>query len=194
MKTKCDNCQSEFRDDKELAHVFPDIPGLFERITPGEPVPAGECPNCGALVHLCSEVELICTICGDSVNEADLREHLRQHNPNAQAMDWDDVRNVFRLAGDGDGQTRIPDRIDAFKTSRGFRPLRCPGCGVEGRIAQLDLIPGHAKIYGVYADGTIEWDGETNVDWDNQHPASDPPTYVCLACGDEFAREQLGIK
>ncbi|MFC1453063.1 hypothetical protein ACFLSJ_08355 [Verrucomicrobiota bacterium] len=38
---------------------------------------------------------LVCRICGDSVREADLREHLVTHNPNARGMDWEDVRNVF---------------------------------------------------------------------------------------------------
>lgn len=44
----CQNCGSEF---ESLAVEFPDIPNLTDRIMPGEVVPDGECPNCGALVH-----------------------------------------------------------------------------------------------------------------------------------------------
>ena len=44
----CPNCGAVHR---RLKVEFPDIPDLLERIAPGEPVPAGECPDCGALVH-----------------------------------------------------------------------------------------------------------------------------------------------
>ncbi len=32
--------------------VLPPIKDLLHRVAPGEPMPAGECPTCGALVHL----------------------------------------------------------------------------------------------------------------------------------------------
>lgn len=48
---RCDNCWALFKGDGKLARVFPDIPGLLERIEPGGIVPAGECPDCGALVY-----------------------------------------------------------------------------------------------------------------------------------------------
>ena len=49
MKTYfCPNCGAVH---ERLAVEFPDIPDLLARIAPGEPVPAGECPDCGALVH-----------------------------------------------------------------------------------------------------------------------------------------------
>jgi len=46
----CDNCDKLF-DESELEVSFPDIPDLLERIEPGEPVPYGECIECGCLVH-----------------------------------------------------------------------------------------------------------------------------------------------
>lgn len=52
MSMICDNCGKTFAEESELAHVFPDIPDLLERIAPGETVPIGECPDCGALVHI----------------------------------------------------------------------------------------------------------------------------------------------
>ena len=41
---------------------------------------------------------LTCSVCGDLVAEADLREHLVLHNPNARGMDAEGVRNVFFVA------------------------------------------------------------------------------------------------
>jgi len=47
----CDNCGRRFEDDTKLRHIFPDIPDLLTRLDPGGTVPAGECPDCGALVY-----------------------------------------------------------------------------------------------------------------------------------------------
>ena len=51
---RCDNCGRECPGLIGLARVFPDIPGLLERIEPGGRVPAAECPDCGALVYDCA--------------------------------------------------------------------------------------------------------------------------------------------
>jgi DNA-directed RNA polymerase subunit RPC12/RpoP len=74
-----------------------------------------------------------------------------------------------------------------------FRLLVCPDCGNRA-IAQMDLIPGLAEIAGVYEDGTIEWVGETDVDWNGQRPASNPAEYVCLACNEKFSFKQLKVE
>lgn len=42
----CDNCDWE-GDDDDLAQ----IDDIFERVEPGEIMPAGQCPNCGSLCH-----------------------------------------------------------------------------------------------------------------------------------------------
>lgn len=42
----CDNCESRFTANKLLP-----IKDVFDRVAPGEPMPLGECPNCGALCH-----------------------------------------------------------------------------------------------------------------------------------------------
>jgi endogenous inhibitor of DNA gyrase (YacG/DUF329 family) len=52
MKIVCPNCQKVMRRESQLRCVFPDIPDLLQRISPGEEVPIGECPDCGALVHV----------------------------------------------------------------------------------------------------------------------------------------------
>jgi len=43
----CQNCSEKFRDDQleEITH------GIWERVSPGELMPSGECPSCGALCH-----------------------------------------------------------------------------------------------------------------------------------------------
>ncbi len=44
----CQNCGSTFPAETEL----PGPQALEQRVSPGEPVPSGECPKCGALCHL----------------------------------------------------------------------------------------------------------------------------------------------
>ena len=46
--TRCDNCGAE---NPRTRLVWP-IPDVHERVGTGEPMPAGECPDCGALAHL----------------------------------------------------------------------------------------------------------------------------------------------
>jgi hypothetical protein len=44
-KHQCQNCERQFGED-ELVNPIPD---LGQRVAPGEPMPSGECPACGAL-------------------------------------------------------------------------------------------------------------------------------------------------
>lgn len=44
---KCDNSDAGYRSISELKPVT----DLEQRVAPGEPVPVGECPACGAVVH-----------------------------------------------------------------------------------------------------------------------------------------------
>ncbi len=48
---ECDNCGRGYEREEQLKHVFPDIPDLLQRLDVGCTVPAGECPECGALVY-----------------------------------------------------------------------------------------------------------------------------------------------
>jgi len=61
-------------------------------------------------------------------------------------------------------------------------PVICPACGGDN-VAQEDVIPGYARLKSVRLDGQIEWSGDTDVQWDDQRPASDPPAYLCMSCG-----------
>ncbi len=46
-KCRCQNCGKGWRE-KDLINPIPD---LHERVDPGEPMPNGECPGCGAVCH-----------------------------------------------------------------------------------------------------------------------------------------------
>lgn len=45
----CNNCGWT---GNELVYELPELDQLYERIEPGETVPAGECPECDALAHV----------------------------------------------------------------------------------------------------------------------------------------------
>ncbi|MCF8026678.1 MAG: hypothetical protein K9K82_14470 [Desulfobacteraceae bacterium] len=55
-KIICQNCDFTGAAE-ELKYRFPAIPDLVNRIEPGDPVPFGECPECGALVHEVEEIK-----------------------------------------------------------------------------------------------------------------------------------------
>lgn len=48
---RCDNCNAGYRKLDELKPVL----DLAQRVAPGEPMPVGECPACGAVVHPVTE-------------------------------------------------------------------------------------------------------------------------------------------
>lgn len=54
-KCECDGCGKVYSSPEKLEKQFPDIPDLGQRVAPGERVPAGECNECGAVVHLIPE-------------------------------------------------------------------------------------------------------------------------------------------
>ena len=96
MTLKCANCRKVFAGLMEIRNAFPAIPDLTERITPGEEVPSGECPACGALVYIQGNgADLACNVCGEAIEIADMRTHLCAHNPNADQMSWGELRSVF---------------------------------------------------------------------------------------------------
>lgn len=50
MKSKCDNCENIFRDEQ-----LSSIEDFHIRVEPGNEVPSGECPDCGALCYIIRE-------------------------------------------------------------------------------------------------------------------------------------------
>jgi hypothetical protein len=62
------------------------------------------CTDCGEFVvegeseaheRGCNGTALVCRICGDQVSMAELRDHLVEHNPNAEQFDSEEVRDQF---------------------------------------------------------------------------------------------------
>lgn len=49
MQHRCANCLEVWGDDQIVP--IEETPGLGERLTPGDPVPSGECPECGCFVY-----------------------------------------------------------------------------------------------------------------------------------------------
>jgi hypothetical protein len=47
LTEECQNCGKRWTEDELLLP----IPHLEERVSPGEPMPSGECPECRALCH-----------------------------------------------------------------------------------------------------------------------------------------------
>lgn len=43
---KCQSCGTKWDKD-----ALKEIKDIFQRVAPGEPMPSGECPDCGALCH-----------------------------------------------------------------------------------------------------------------------------------------------
>lgn len=74
-----------------------------------------------------------------------------------------------------------------------YKEVRCPKCS-KGHIARRDIVSAEAHVEGVNPDGSINWQGGSDIDWDSQRPADNPAEFVCLACNEHFEAEQLGIK
>ena len=50
MIAECDSCTRKYAREDALPCIWPNIPGINERLEPGGIVPLGEC-LCGALVY-----------------------------------------------------------------------------------------------------------------------------------------------
>lgn len=85
-----------------------------------------------------------------------------------------------------------PTKSSNGKTRKRATPIepKCPECESTS-IGQRDLIPATAEINCVHSDGTVEWAGESDVDWDGQRPASNPAEWVCLDCNHTAERSKF---
>jgi rubredoxin len=64
-------------------------------------------------------------------------------------------------------------------------PIRCPACG--STLSELDVIIGLAGFDSICDDGSIDFNGQTDIDWDSQKPAGQGTTlYKCCGCGRVF--------
>lgn len=74
-----------------------------------------------------------------------------------------------------------------------FTPDKCPECG-EPAWGEVDTLQGVAGL-DRSEDGTYEWTGNTEVDWNAQEPVTDSEGRVLLACvdGHEWYARREGV-
>ena len=97
-----------------------DIPHLYERVSPGEPMPAGECPGCGALCHKYEEkYAAACPKCQEEVDLV-VYEYCRISGSNQEGRDLPkdhtDTRERNFVCNDGCGP--IPTEWVIHRMSR----------------------------------------------------------------------------
>lgn len=72
------------------------------------------------------KMQLQCLVCGDQVDQDDLKDHLCQHNPNAAGMAIEDVVTMFRLAT---CPAHLPNKLKTVVVS------------VRGGVAEVEECP-----------------------------------------------------
>lgn len=112
---RCDNCWALFSSVSKLASAFPDIPGLLERIGPGGIVPAGECPDCGALVYPVNAPVSVGILLEGGLVKGVLSD---RGNVRAAVLDLDaegaDESEIITVAAGDDSMTGIPVTKDVI--------------------------------------------------------------------------------
>ena len=59
---------------------------------------------------------------------------------------------------------------------------QCPECS-GAAVGRVDVVYGIAEITEIRADGTVDWTGDTEINWDSQRPAHKVPRLECMDCG-----------
>lgn len=59
---------------------------------------------------------------------------------------------------------------------------QCPECNSTA-CGRVDIVYGLAAITEIRADGTVDWTGDTEINWDSQRPAHKVPRLECMDCG-----------
>jgi len=112
---RCDNCWAFFKGTDKLARVFPDIPELLSRIEPGGVVPAGECPDCGALVYPLNAPVRVAVLLEGGLVKAVLAD---RGNVRAAVLDLDtegaDDSEIITVDAGDDNMTGVPVTKDVI--------------------------------------------------------------------------------
>jgi DNA-directed RNA polymerase subunit RPC12/RpoP len=68
----------------------------------------------------------------------------------------------------------------------------CPHCKATEDFEEYDLVPGRAQITRFDTKGEPEWEGSTEMDWNEQVLNSNEPLkYHCISCNKDFAEPAL---
>lgn len=83
---ECGNC-GWTGSEEQLGCVLADVPHLAERLDPGQTVPSGECPKCGALAYPVEhkELEIVVNVSGGLVTDV----YSTSPKIEVHVMDWD---------------------------------------------------------------------------------------------------------
>ena len=104
-----------FKGTGWLARVFPDIPDLLSRIEPGGVVPAGECPDCGALVYPLNAPVRVAVLLEGGLVKAVLAD---RGNVRAAVLDLDtegaDDSEIITVDAGDDNMTGVPVTKDVI--------------------------------------------------------------------------------
>ena len=82
---QCENCSLRFNSLDDIIRVW-DMNDFFERVNPGETMPYGECPKCGAVVHAIPEGEC---------NRIDFDQLIAALAGMLQRVEYDEVTNTY---------------------------------------------------------------------------------------------------
>lgn len=124
---ECDNCDWK-GTEKQMRAEFCDVEDLHELIEPGKEVPAGECPECGALAYLMKESPETClnrladaareaqAVLGDLSRDSRLSEredeiYIELREALAAAEQADDLKVVVEVRGGCAEVTRCPTGV-----------------------------------------------------------------------------------
>ena len=86
MNFTCDNCGHTWADDQ-----LKPIKNLHQRVSPGETMPAGECPECGALCHVTSPSHQVVINIGGGLVQGVFSDHAAELDVIIVDWDQDDV-------------------------------------------------------------------------------------------------------
>ena len=59
---------------------------------------------------------------------------------------------------------------------------QCPNCHSTD-CGRVNVVYGLAMITEIRADGSVDWTGDTEVNWNSQRPAHKVPRLGCRTCG-----------
>jgi len=81
--SRCENCEKVWQDSQLSA-----IEDVHERVAPGEPMPSGQCPECGAVCHPVAAANPLIVV---AFVKGGIVEDIESSAPaNCYAFDWDD--------------------------------------------------------------------------------------------------------
>lgn len=176
---KCDNCDWTGKTDD-----LESISDAQERLTPGGTVPAGQCPNCGALAYLDIEIKLAET----SVTiYRGVPVFCSGKNPTFRA-------HYGKQHFSGGSFKTLRDKLDAALE---FKPFTCLQFNYRGNAGTVEVV----SVIGIERDGDklryVTEAGRKLDAWTELYP--DTPVMrermeTHLAEREEFARREADIK